>query len=350
MWQMFSAMSRTTWQPPSLNTELQWYVLNDGVMGGRSSSSVDVEPTGLAFRGNINTRGGGFASVRSTGGALDQVLDGASALRVRCRGDGKRYMITLRTGSDESLAYCHDVLAQGDLEVVLPFDAFIASWRGQPRRAAPLRGRDIQSVGVLLSLRSMDGSPNREFGDGPFEFFLCDVAAIGSDQSRATLVANITEPVRLLGTTDEARIKDAIAQGAPAWNAGNQARTVEIYTDVCRASSDTRLKEALEYVERYQCDVESAGWVLRCAMDEVLEPSGKGNWALNKAIQKGVPFYNRGLPAVCASIYARAAATHDDPLVQQALEKARQQRDPTAAAWTLRNAFDTVLRDSLLGA
>merc|ERR1711879_61982 len=71
---------------------------------------------------------------------------------------------------------------------------------------------------------------------------------------------------------------------------GNRARTVEIYTEVCRASFDPRLTEALEHVERFRCDVESAGWVLRCAMDEVLEPSGKGNWALNKAIQKGVPF------------------------------------------------------------
>lgn len=350
MWQMFGAMSRTTWQPPSLNTELQWYVLNDTVMGGRSSSSIGVEPAGLVFRGNINTRGGGFASARSTGGALDQVLDGATALKVRCRGDGKRYMITLRTGSDESLAYCHDVLAQGDVEVVLPFDAFIASWRGQPRRAAPLRGSDIQSVGVLLSLRSMDGSPNREFGDGPFEFFLRDVAAISAQQPQAALVDSLTEPVRVLGTTDEARIKDAIAQGAPAWNAGNRARTAEIYTEVCRVSFDPRLKQALEQVERFRCDVESTGWVLRCAMDEVLEPSGKGNWALNSAIQKGVPFFNQGLPAVCASIYARAASTHDDPLVQRALGKAQQQRDPAAAAWTLRKAFDIVLRDSLLGA
>ena len=39
------------------------YVLNDGVMGGRSESSVAPDPEGLRFRGTINTRGGGFASV-----------------------------------------------------------------------------------------------------------------------------------------------------------------------------------------------------------------------------------------------------------------------------------------------
>lgn len=328
-----------------MGTELQWYMVNDTVMGGRSSASAEATPEGLAFRGTINTRGGGFASVRSSGGDLGSILAGAEGVSIRCRGDGMRYMVTCRTGSDEGFAYCHDVLAQGDVEVLLPFNKFIPSMRGQPMQAEPLRGENIRSVGIVLSLRSMNGAQNREFGDGPFEFLLRDLSPAGQAQAGPAL----GEPMQIRGDSDSARIQDAISKGAPSWNAGNKAQTVKLYMQVCRDAADPSLRDAAGHVEQFRCDAESAGWVLRCAMDEVLEPPGKGNWAVSQAIKKGVPFFNSGMPAVCASVYMRAGTRHDDPLMQGALLEAKKQSDPTAAAWAMRRAFDLVLKDSLIG-
>ena len=45
---------------------LRWYVLNDVVMGGRSTSGVNVTEDGsLKFSGEISLVGGGFASCRT---------------------------------------------------------------------------------------------------------------------------------------------------------------------------------------------------------------------------------------------------------------------------------------------
>jgi len=45
---------------------LQWYCLNDIVMGGMSSSELRLTSSAIEFSGSINTKGGGFASCRTT--------------------------------------------------------------------------------------------------------------------------------------------------------------------------------------------------------------------------------------------------------------------------------------------
>ena len=41
-----------------------WSVVLDGVMGGRSTGSIDASDSVLHFTGNCNLNGGGFASIR----------------------------------------------------------------------------------------------------------------------------------------------------------------------------------------------------------------------------------------------------------------------------------------------
>jgi len=41
-----------------------WRVINDGVMGGRSSGGPRFENGVMVFEGRINTNGGGFSSIR----------------------------------------------------------------------------------------------------------------------------------------------------------------------------------------------------------------------------------------------------------------------------------------------
>ena len=91
---------------------LKWYRLDDGVMGGMSSTQHQAtNPTevdknrattnnmisALHFSGTINTEGGGFCSVRSDfpSGLLTQQH---SAIKIRYRGDGKTYKVLLSDG------------------------------------------------------------------------------------------------------------------------------------------------------------------------------------------------------------------------------------------------------------
>lgn len=64
-------------------------------MGGRSATRHTADDAVLHFAGTLDTRGGGFASVRAdfAGG-----LAGSDALKVRYRGDGKTYKVLLSTG------------------------------------------------------------------------------------------------------------------------------------------------------------------------------------------------------------------------------------------------------------
>jgi hypothetical protein len=150
-----------------------WYEVNDGVMGGRSSSSM--RPTGegsAVFEGNLSLENnGGFASVRV------EVPEGAlaefSRLVIRLRGDGKRYQMRLRMSSAfDGIAYraSFETTADEWTTVEIPFSAFEPSFRGyRPRSAEPLDPARVRQVGFMLT----DGQEGR---------FRLEIAWIGAEQ------------------------------------------------------------------------------------------------------------------------------------------------------------------------
>ena len=84
------------------NSEPEWVVVNDGVMGGVSSSSVTRASGLLTFAGRVRLENnGGFASTRSATVAkpVNAALRTATALSLRVRGDGSTYQLTLDTGT-----------------------------------------------------------------------------------------------------------------------------------------------------------------------------------------------------------------------------------------------------------
>ena len=130
-----------------------WFVVNDGVMGGMSSSDmvVTADGTGL-FAGRLSLENnGGFASVRT---AVRSDLTAFRGLVLRVRGDGRTYEVRLRTDDRfDGIAY----RAEFDTEpgewmtVVLPFDRFVPTFRGYvPRDAPPLDPSAIGQLGLLL--------------------------------------------------------------------------------------------------------------------------------------------------------------------------------------------------------
>ena len=133
-----------------------WFAIDDRVMGGVSRSRVEYSGRGTGvFRGVVSLdSGGGFASVRLN---LDrQSLRGAHGVRLRVRGDGKRYKLSLRGEHD-----FNDVLHQASFvappewtDVDLPLDSFQAAFRGRPvPDAAPLDVSAIASIGLMISAR-----------------------------------------------------------------------------------------------------------------------------------------------------------------------------------------------------
>jgi monofunctional biosynthetic peptidoglycan transglycosylase len=135
---------------------LDWYVLNDEVMGGRSEGGYRLEAGALVFAGVTNTNGGGFSSIRTRPRTLD--LSGRRAIVVHGRGDGRRYVFRLET--DDGTAYWADFDPPADApgEVRIPLDRFRPRFRGRWLSGPPLDPARVTRVGLMC----YDGR------DGPF--------------------------------------------------------------------------------------------------------------------------------------------------------------------------------------
>jgi hypothetical protein len=151
-----------------------WYVVNDGVMGGRSSSRMRPEDGDVAvFEGNLSLENnGGFASVRTE--IAEGALAGASALVLTVRGDGKRYQLRLRmSGRFDGVAYAasFETTAGEWSEVELPLEGFRPTFRGYtPRDTGPLDPARVRQVGLMLTDKQV----------GPFRLEIAGFDAVDS--------------------------------------------------------------------------------------------------------------------------------------------------------------------------
>ena len=78
-------------------TAPHWEAIDDHIMGGCSQSKPgQIDNVGLRFSGRVSLENnGGFASIRSDSAKYD--LGQYSGLKLRLRGDGKSYKLSLRT-------------------------------------------------------------------------------------------------------------------------------------------------------------------------------------------------------------------------------------------------------------
>jgi hypothetical protein len=149
---------------------LEWFVVNDDVMGGKSSGGFELNDGNLMFTGSTNTLGGGFSSVRSRGPRMD--LSEFSGIRLRVRGDGRRYSWQLRTnamyrGREIGFWREFETTAGQWLGIDLPFADFVPKFRGNKLDVAPPDPAHIRGLGLMIS----DGK------DGPFAIAVDSVRA-----------------------------------------------------------------------------------------------------------------------------------------------------------------------------
>jgi monofunctional biosynthetic peptidoglycan transglycosylase len=136
---------------------LTWYAVNDDVMGGRSSGDFEIAAGCLLFRGETNTNGGGFASIRTRPQALD--IAPHDGVRLTVRGDGRTYQFRLMT-AESDIAYRAEFQTQASqwLTVELSFSEFRPSWRGRILDRPPIEPAAITSIGFMIADKR----------DGPF--------------------------------------------------------------------------------------------------------------------------------------------------------------------------------------
>ena len=132
----------------------EWYIVNDGVMGGLSQSSFERTPDGRGrFSGFVSLENnGGFASVRALMGNAD--LSSFDGIELSVRGDGRDYDFRLRTdGRFDGMAYrAAFATTEGEWQTVrIPFSEFEPTFRGWvPRNAPPLDPGAVRQMGLLV--------------------------------------------------------------------------------------------------------------------------------------------------------------------------------------------------------
>ncbi|MCU0938081.1 MAG: CIA30 family protein [Burkholderiaceae bacterium] len=150
-----------------------WQVVNDGVMGGVSSSQVEAGAAGVRFSGTVRTDyNGGFASARRAV-ATGALPPEATAFDLRAAGDGHRYRLVVYTrdarGRAQPFSYFAEFVAEAGRETThrLQLAQFRATFRGRAvPDAPPLAMGDVIGVGLMLL---KDG---HRAGRGPFDLML----------------------------------------------------------------------------------------------------------------------------------------------------------------------------------
>jgi len=256
----------TAWGWTVSNNANDWYVVNDTVMGGVSSSSVDTNDSGqMVFSGRLSLENnGGFTSTRTE--AIPLLKSGLDTLTFQLRGDGRTYIATIRTPypSLRRIYYrqSFDTVADQDITVELKGEDFKPYVFGQPVPSAPSLaeiGPAIGSVGIMLA----DKSP------GAFSLQINEISGVSVTGNPSV---DDTGDLRGLLTL-------AIARGVPLFNSGRADACTEIY----RAALSTVSLAAYGLNEAQRNDVAKAlgaakseasaserAWILRRAIDRRL--------------------------------------------------------------------------------
>jgi hypothetical protein len=138
----------------NMNTENKWRIVNDGVMGGFSSSKVIVnDESKIVFNGNVSLENnGGFASLRSP--VRDYNFEKYSGVQIKIKGDGKRYSISMKeTTYFSGYFYTSTFETKKDqwITVKIPFNQFKLYYFGKESKSnknIPLN--NIKEISLLI--------------------------------------------------------------------------------------------------------------------------------------------------------------------------------------------------------
>lgn len=137
-----------------MNNGDRWRIVNDGVMGGLSSSNVSINEEGkILFVGKVSLENnGGFASLRSP--IKDYTFEEYSGLEIRIKGDGKKYSFSMKeTSYFTGSFYTANFQTTKDewLTLKIPFSSFALYYFGREVSSNPkIPLNKIREVSLLI--------------------------------------------------------------------------------------------------------------------------------------------------------------------------------------------------------
>ena len=128
-----------------------WRIVNDTVMGGRSSCSFRLNDAGHGlFEGRVSLENnGGFSSVRHRFRPVN--VQDKSKLVLRLKGDGKRYQIRIKDSSRRYYSYITYINTGSDWETFeLELNDFYPYYRGYELNRPNFNHTSIEELSILI--------------------------------------------------------------------------------------------------------------------------------------------------------------------------------------------------------
>jgi NADH dehydrogenase [ubiquinone] 1 alpha subcomplex assembly factor 1 len=134
-----------------------WIVIDDVVMGGKSSGSFKLNSDGYGvFVGDISLENnGGFSSVRYR---FEKILINKSTkISIIIRGDGKKYQLRIKSNSGDYYSYISPFSTTGEWqEIEIPLKDMYPSFRGRKLDQPNFSNDAIEEITFLI------GNKNKE--------------------------------------------------------------------------------------------------------------------------------------------------------------------------------------------
>lgn len=131
---------------------LNWNIVNDSVMGGRSQARMSIKNNIAEFKGYLSlANNGGFSSVRAY--YPNDLID-INSIVLRVKGDGRKYNFRVRAENNSWVSYTQSFVTEKDTwqEISLSIEDFYPTYRGYNLRNIPkLSESIIREVGLMLS-------------------------------------------------------------------------------------------------------------------------------------------------------------------------------------------------------
>ena len=130
----------------------EWRIVNDGVMGGVSKSSLVLTDAGHGqFSGHVSlANNGGFASVQLN--KMIQLAEEDKFIVLRVKGDGKRYEFRLAGEPLQSESYVHQFTTSGEWQnIKLAISEFYPQFRGRKLNLPNFNFKNIEQMSFLIA-------------------------------------------------------------------------------------------------------------------------------------------------------------------------------------------------------
>jgi NADH dehydrogenase [ubiquinone] 1 alpha subcomplex assembly factor 1 len=130
----------------------EWYIVNDGVMGGISKSSLVLTDEGHGqFSGHVSlANNGGFASIQLN--KTIKLREEKKFIVLRVKGDGKAYEFRLKGEISQYESYVYPFKTTGEWESIkLPIREFYPQFRGRKVNIPNFNFKSIEQVSFLIA-------------------------------------------------------------------------------------------------------------------------------------------------------------------------------------------------------